>query len=268
MADEDFTLPLKTCKKCNQAKLRAEFFKSSGCKDGLRGECKSCTSSQQAQYYEANKEKINAACAAWYATNSERSKATGLAWSRANPEKSREAKRKWAKANPEKIRAKNVIHYKNNSVRLIAAGRAWEIANRDKSNASNTAWRKNNPERYKAAYTAQRKNNPELYKAIAAAYRKRNPETVRIRDHARRAIGKQSSSQAKGLIDRLVKLQRGLCPCCNLPLGDDFHMDHIIPLSRGGSIDGSNIQLMRAICNMQKSAKDPIDYMQSKGFLI
>lgn len=116
--------------------------------------------------------------------------------------------------------------------------------------------------------TAWRKNNPDQHKAIQEAYRKRNPEAVRIRDHARRAIGKQSSNNAKGLIKKLVKLQRGLCPCCSLPLGDDFHMDHIIPLALGGSVDASNIQLMRATCNQQKSAKHPVDFMQSRGFLL
>lgn len=140
--------------------------------------------------------------------------------------------------------------------------------NKEKANASTTAWRKKNPERYKATYTAQRKNKPELYKAIQEAYRKRNPEVIRHRDHARRAIGKQSSNAAKGLIQKLIKLQRGLCPCCSLPLGEDFHMDHIIPLALGGSTDADNTQLMRATCNMQKNAKHPIDFMQSRGFLL
>ena len=256
MADLILSTPVRPCVKCGTANRYAS------------GKCRACSIAECKKYHEANKEIANANSAAWYAANREKSKEDGRAWAAANREKSRAIKEKWAKANPEKIRAKNVIFYKNNSERLLAAGREWEKANRDKANASDAAWRKNNPERYKAAYTAQRKNKPELYKAIQAAYRKRNPETIRFRDHARRAIGKQSSISAKGLIERLIKLQRGLCPCCNLPLGNDFHMDHIDPIARGGSIGSDNIQLMRAICNMNKSAKHPIDYMQSKGFLL
>lgn len=70
------------------------------------------------------------------------------------------------------------------------------------------------------------------------------------------------------IAERLFKLQRGKCACCKQPLGDDYHMDHIMPLSLGGSNTDDNIQLLRAKCNQQKSAKHPVDFMQQRGFLI
>jgi 5-methylcytosine-specific restriction endonuclease McrA len=45
-------------------------------------------------------------------------------------------------------------------------------------------------------------------------------------------------------------------------------MDHIVPLISGGTNTDDNIQLMRSRCNQQKSAKHPIDFMQSRGFLL
>ena len=36
----------------------------------------------------------------------------------------------------------------------------------------------------------------------------------------------------------------------------------------GGLNADSNMQLLRAECNLQKSAKHPVDFMQSRGFLL
>jgi 5-methylcytosine-specific restriction endonuclease McrA len=45
-------------------------------------------------------------------------------------------------------------------------------------------------------------------------------------------------------------------------------MDHIVPLYLGGLNVDSNIQLLRAKCNLQKNKKHPVDFMRSKGFLL
>ena len=71
-----------------------------------------------------------------------------------------------------------------------------------------------------------------------------------------------------GLTAKLFVLQKGLCPCCAQPLGDNYHLDHIMPLALGGSNTDDNIQLLRQRCNRQKHAKHPIDFMQSRGFLL
>lgn len=45
-------------------------------------------------------------------------------------------------------------------------------------------------------------------------------------------------------------------------------MDHVVPLALGGPHHDSNMQLLRKLCNLRKSAKHPVDYMQSKGKLL
>lgn len=67
---------------------------------------------------------------------------------------------------------------------------------------------------------------------------------------------------------KLYELQRGKCACCCKPLGNNYHLDHRVPLARGGRNEDCNMQLLRAKCNMQKSAKDPIEFMQERGFLL
>ncbi len=96
-----------------------------------------------------------------------------------------------------------------------------------------------------------------------------NADRVCILSHNRRAkislIGGKLSS---GLSKKLFKLQKGKCACCKEPLGNNFHMDHIMPLALGGANEDWNIQLLRQTCNNQKRAKHPIDFMQKRGFLL
>lgn len=71
-------------------------------------------------------------------------------------------------------------------------------------------------------------------------------------------------------VQRIYKLQRGRCaaPHCRKKLGKRYHIDHIIPLAKGGLDDPANAQLLCPTHNHQKNSKDPIDFMQSLGFLL
>lgn len=45
---------MKSCKKCNSTKESTEFYKDEKCKDGLRGECKTCSLVHKKQKYTSN----------------------------------------------------------------------------------------------------------------------------------------------------------------------------------------------------------------------
>ena len=80
--------------------------------------------------------------------------------------------------------------------------------------------------------------------------------------------------RAAGAIDAavvnfLMHAQRGKCAVCKTSIaGAPYHLDHIKPLARGGTNQRTNLQLLCPPCNLSKSAKDPIDFMQSRGFLL
>jgi hypothetical protein len=160
----------------------------------------------------------------------------------------------WRKRNPDRVASNSLAH---------------RVANREKARANSAAWRIANPDKAKESVAEWRKRNPEKAKASAAAYAKKNPEAKKIHHQNRRARKKQSNGRlSKGLAEKLFQLQKGRCVCCGKPLGDDYHMDHITPLLLGGTNTDDNIQLLRAICNMQKHAKDPIDFMRQRGHLL
>ena len=176
----------------------------------------------------------------------------------ANPEKRKAYKASRYAANPEKFKAG-----------AAAIARAYYAANSGKNRARAVAWRLANPIRSRAAAVSYRAANPEKKKAYNAAWRAANPEARRIYRQNRRARKLENGGNlSRGLSAKLFKLQKGKCPCCKQPLGDDFHLDHIEPIARGGSNTDNNIQLLRAGCNLSKSAKDPVQFMQQRGFLI
>lgn len=116
---------------------------------------------------------------------------------------------------------------------------------------------------------AWNKNNQEKVRVNQMAWSAAHPEAGKLASHKRRALMRNAGGRtSEGLSAKLFALQKGRCACCKKPLGKKFHMDHITPLARGGLNSDENIQLLTPTCNHQKHAKDPIVFMQSKGFLI
>ena len=161
---------------------------------------------------------------------------------------------KWRKLNPDKFRAIQDKWDAKSEDRLKAAASALYLANRD----AKILYAKEYYETNKEKITPKKK-----------AWQSENLEACRISHHKRRAKKQDSGGTlSKGLSKKLYSLQKGKCPCCGLPLGKNYHMDHIVPLARGGAHTDDNIQLLTQRCNNQKHAKDPIDFMQSRGFLL
>jgi len=81
---------MKTCSKCKQTKAFTEFHKQSEKPDGLRSRCKVC----RKEFYQNNREKINARVSKWQKNNREKKNANNRRWRKNNREKYRASQRK------------------------------------------------------------------------------------------------------------------------------------------------------------------------------
>jgi 5-methylcytosine-specific restriction endonuclease McrA len=98
-------------------------------------------------------------------------------------------------------------------------------------------------------------------------WRRENPE--RVREQGVRRKHRKHGRLPKGTVEKIGTLQRWRCAICATSITEGkFHLDHIVPLARGGKHEKTNVQLLCATCNVRKSAKDPIQYMQERGFLL
>lgn len=160
-------------------------------------------------------------------------------------------------------------HYVANRERKAARDAARWATKKAELGEKNRVWRMANKNMLSTYHAAYKKANKEKISAQKAAWRAAHPEIIRIYSHNRRAKKKESGDKLSvDLQSRLYKIQRGKCACCGKPLGADYHLDHIMPLALGGANKDSNIQLLRSGCNQQKWTKHPIDFMQSRGFLL
>jgi 5-methylcytosine-specific restriction endonuclease McrA len=156
-----------------------------------------------------------------------------------------------------------------NPERKKAYSRAYRAKNPEKVKAHLRAYYAANKEKLKVKMAAYNALNIETIAIANAAWRKANPEALRILTQNRRAKKRANGGTlSSGLSAKLFKLQRGKCACCGLPLGDDFHLDHVFPSALGGPNIDDNMQLLRKRCNLQKRAQHPVDFMQSRGFLL
>lgn len=56
-------------------------------------------------------------------------------------------------------------------------------------------------------------------------------------------------------LKEILLLSGGICPYCNEKFEDDYHFDHIIPISMGGSNTPDNVMVCCARCNQSKGGK-------------
>lgn len=176
-------------------------------------------------------------------------------WREANRDKEAQRKRRWREQNRERERAYQRAWVEMNRETLVARWRALYEANRDTILADRRAYYEANCERIAEYNRAYYVTNREDMIAKARAWAKANPEAMRACRAKRRA---QKLAAPCDDIDFLFVFSRdeGICGICGQPVGaDDWHLDHIVPLARGGHHTYDNVQVAHPSCNQRKGAR-------------
>ena len=170
----------------------------------------------------------------------------------------RERSARWSAENADKERKRKAAEYQSKRETVRARSADWYYSNKDRAAASARVRYLRDPAKKAQAARAWIKANPARAKQLWAKRWANRRARLNAGGHA----------LSKGIVAKLLKLQRGKCACCRMPLGADYHLDHIQPLALGGANADWNVQLLRNKCNLSKSARHPIAFMQSKGFLL
>lgn len=128
------------------------------------------------------------------------------------------------------------------------------------------AWKKKNKQRLQASSKKWYEENKVRKRAVQKIWNENNVAARQVHSQNRtsRTRGKRITKQE---IDGLFALQRGHCAICKCKL-DCYEIDHVVPVALNGEHHISNIQLLCRHCNRTKHSKDPIEFMQSKGYLL
>ena len=75
------------------------------------------------------------------------------------------------------------------------------------------------------------------------------------------------ASPSRPLVAQLCEEQKGVCGICKKRIEpwEPMHLDHIVPLSRGGSNERKNLQAAHAVCNLRKGNRMPYDRGATTG---
>lgn len=148
-------------------------------------------------------------------------------------ERNRQRAREWFYANRERAKEKRKMQYQREREKAIKAAHEWQQAHPDKVKASKL--------RNYAKHTEDRKRDSAIRQA-----RKRGAEGSFTKEDMQRQYDKQN----------------GLCAYCSIPLSGIYDIDHVIPISRGGSNWPTNLVCACRYCNRSKGDKILSEWLQ------
>jgi 5-methylcytosine-specific restriction endonuclease McrA len=221
----------RSCSRCFRTPEDVEFRKDKRAPDGLGAYCKPCEKEYNAAYYLEHREVLNAMNNARYTANSERYLAGQRAYRLTNIDRIRERERQYRRGNPI----------------CLARAKRWREANRERARSAVRNWHRANQDRQRE-YQRQ--------------WRAANRERVRERAANWCALRSARKRNAEGKIEwinrkEIWKRDRGICGLCALPVPwQDMHLDHFIPLDKGGSHTKSNVHTTHSRCNLSKGSRE------------
>lgn len=225
----------RSCKECRRAAAR-KYWNDKGSKRGP--EVQERYRQKQREWYQQNHERVLADRRSVY-----------------DPEKERERKAKTG----DQRRDRRRVYYMQHRDRLLLrqktdaryqeTARRWREANREYL----IAYKRANYDPEKAR--AYRSQNLERERQLARIWRTNNrsksvQRSLRYRTRKRRVFVEDVSPEYVYLRDR------GICQLCGGRVSRRaMHVDHIVPLNRGGLHELKNVQLSHGRCNQQKATK-------------
>lgn len=126
------------------------------------------------------------------------------------------------------------------------------------------SWKREDQKQRMANYYQE---NKEARKAYNAAYGKANPDVKKQSRQKRRALEQGCINVEVIYVGKLYERDQGICQICRQEaswFAEPLYrpsVDHIIPLSKGGTHTWDNIQLAHVLCNTRKHAKLPEEFV-------
>lgn len=239
----------KRCGKCKEWKPLGDFNKDKYQKDGHQSRCRICQAVKRKEHYQENREKEIEKVKRYRNERPEWVKEYNKLHYENNHEYHLKRSKEYKEKNREIIIAKVRQKYKDNREKEIEKVKNYQRRNKDKMAKSGKQYRESHRDKVRAI----KKDWDSRNRDKASQYSNKR------RAHAEVNGGNYTAQEWKSLCD----FYGNVCLRCSIHAKDTLKgklsPDHIIPLSKGGSNDISNIQPLCLPCNISKHDKI-IDY--------
>jgi 5-methylcytosine-specific restriction endonuclease McrA len=168
----------------------------------------------------------------------------------------------WYQANKDRLRLAHKANYQAHLEERRAAHRAYRVAHAAEMIARALEWQAAHKE-HRQRYTREwRAANRERIVAVRKARKTSHPE--RVLDIQRKYKSTRRAREASAFIEPVSHAEvyaraNGICNICGLRVttGDEWEVDHEIPLARGGVHSYDNARLAHKSCNRRKHTALP-----------
>lgn len=138
---------------------------------------------------------------------------------------------------------------------------AYRAANKYKIAERNAAWHTQHKDRQAAWHVVYHAKHRQEINARHAAHQRSNPIQTRAKSHRRRARKLAAGgTHTAADIQRQGEVQKWRCWWCGDDCKDRHHVDHLVPLSRGGHNGPGNIVIACPHCNLSKKDRLPDEW--------
>lgn len=186
-------------------------------------------------------------------------------WRENNPEKAKAITSRHHRKNQEKRKEEARRYYQRHSEKIKCRARCWELEHPEHTRKRKAQYYQDHQERMKEISRLWSEENPEKMREYQCHYRKRNKEKMRIDANNRRAREMKAAGYVSlEQLNARIKYYGGLCYICGGPYGE---IDHVIPLSKGGSNWPANLRPICKSCNTSKGIKYLQEFSQRLSLL-
>lgn len=143
---------------------------------------------------------------------------------------------------------------------ILAEAKAYREANPDRIREAKKKCYAAKIDVYREKSRQNRLKDPAKMRERARQWKLNNRERVYDAIHRRRA--RKLGNGPVDRIDRVIVHSRdhGRCWLCREPVKQtDMHLDHVVPLSKGGTHTYDNVRTSCAACNLRKGARMPAE---------
>lgn len=136
--------------------------------------------------------------------------------------------------------------------------------NKEQRKAYYKKWAKENRDKLAANLRRWVEANRELHNSRVRSWGARNLERYRAKERNRRALKHNApGAHTNQDVREMYESQGGLCAYCEASLDGAYHVDHMVPLVRGGGNGCENLAVACAFCNLSKHDKTAEEFMKA-----